>query len=124
MADWPQEEAKMISRCLTFVCFLAATFALPAHGADPAKGRELFTSICAKCHSLDPAEVDKRGPHLSGLFERRYGSVEGFPYRMVWPDADPLWTKKDLNSYLEIHRIPEADQRADIIEYLFEATRN
>ena len=91
---------------------------------DPAKGQAVFTSICAKCHSLDPAESGKRGPHLSGLFERRYGSVEGFPYRMIWPDADPLWTKQDLNSYLEIHRIPDADERADIIECLFEVTRN
>lgn len=117
------QEAEMISKCLTFACFLAVGFVLPAQGADPAKGRELFTSKCTRCHSLDPAEAGKRGPHLSGLFERRYGSVEGFPYRMVWPDADPLWTRRDLNNYLEIHLIPEADQRADIIEYLFEATR-
>ncbi len=114
----------MISKCLAFVCFLAVGVALPAQGADPAKGRELFTSICAKCHSLDPAEAGKRGPHLSGLFEPTYGSVEGFAYPMVWPDAGPLWTKQDLNSYLESHRIPEADERADITEYLFEGTRN
>jgi len=114
----------MKSKCLTFACFLAVAAALPAQGADPAKGRELFTANCARCHSLDPAETGKRGPHLAGLFDRRYGSVEGFAYRMVWPDADPLWTKKDLNSYLEIHLVPEADQRADIIEYLLEATRN
>ena len=82
----------------------------------------MFTSLCAKCHSLDSTELGRRGPHLSGLFQRRYGSVEGFPYRMIWKDADPVWTKENLDDYLEIHRIPEPDERAHVIEYLFEAT--
>ena len=104
--------------------FLAATAAvvasatIPAMAAEEQRGEALFGQYCAKCHGFDPAATDKRGPHLKGLFERRYGSVEGFPYRMVWPDADPVWTEAQLHAYLEIHRIPEADERADVIAYL------
>jgi cytochrome c2 len=101
----------------------AMSFALPAPAADPAEGEKLFRNYCAECHSLNPAEPGKRGPHLAHLFERRYGAVEeGFPYRMIWKDADPVWTKENLDDYLEIHRIPEPDERAHLIEYLFEAT--
>lgn len=109
-------------RALVLSLALLATAALPAGADDHARGEALFDQYCAKCHGFNPAATDKRGPHLKGLFERRYGSVEGFPYRMVWPDADPVWTEAQLDAYLEIHRIPEPDQRADIIAYLKRAT--
>jgi len=85
-------------------------------------GRQVFEAYCAKCHSLDPGEPGKRGPHLAGLLQRRYGAVEGFPYRMVWPSADPLWTPDQLNAYLEIHRLAEAAPRAHVIAFLTAAT--
>lgn len=109
-------------RVLLLSLALLVAAALPALAGDAARGEALFGQYCAKCHGFDPAATDKRGPHLKGLFERRYGSVEGFPYRMVWPDADPVWTEAQLGVYLEIHRIPEPDQRADIIAYLKRAT--
>nr|MDJ0972549.1 c-type cytochrome [Kiloniellales bacterium] len=71
------------------LAFLA--LALPASAGDAAKGRADFEARCTKCHSLDPTASGYRGPHLARLFERRYGAVEGFPYRMVWTDANPLW---------------------------------
>ena len=96
--------------------------ALPVAAGDAAKGRTYFEDRCAKCHSFDPSALDKRGPHLAGLLERRYGAVEGFPYRMVWTDANPLWTREHLNNYLEIHGVFEAEDRDDLIEYLVQAT--
>lgn len=85
---------------------------------DAALGRQVFGAYCAKCHSFDPAEAGKRGPHLAGLLTRRYGSVPGFPYRMVWPLADPVWTTEQLDAYLEIHRLAEPKIRADLIAFL------
>jgi len=111
---------------------LAALLALSLSGAlvraaekpagDAATGRQVFGAYCAKCHSFDPAETGKRGPHLAGLLQRRYASVPGFPYRMVWPLADPAWTAEQLDAYLEIHRLAEAKPRADLIAFLVAAT--
>ena len=43
---------------------------------------------------------------------------------MVSTDANPLWTREHLNSYLEIHGVFEAEDRANLIEYLAEATKD
>ena len=104
-------------------CVLALALAQTATAADPSGGAALFESRCAMCHSLDPSEAGTRGPHLSGLFQRRYGAVKGFPYRMVWTAADPVWTRAHLDGYLEIHRLPEAAERSAMIDYLEQATR-
>jgi cytochrome c len=89
---------------------------------DAAAGRKAFEAYCARCHSLDPTERGKRGPDLAGLLQRRYGAVAGFPYRMVWPQADPKWTPAHLDAYLEIHRLAEPQVRADVIAFLVAAT--
>lgn len=114
-------------------CVFAALLALGlsaglARAAEPpagdaAAGRKVFDAYCAKCHSFDPAETGKRGPHLAGLLQRRYGAVAGFPYRMVWPLADPVWTVEQLHAYLEIHRLAEPRLRADVIAFLVAATK-
>lgn len=111
-------------RSLLFFLALLLPMAGPGLAAepDPERGATLFQSHCAKCHGFDPADQSKRGPHLKGLFARRYGSVEDFPYRMVWPEADPVWTAEHLDNYLEIHRLPEPEQRADVIAFLRRAT--
>lgn len=109
-------------KSLLLTVLLLATVALPTAGADTLRGREIFIANCTSCHSLDPEETGKRGPHLAGLFERRYGAVQGFPYRMVWTEADPHWTEAQLNAYLEIHRLPEPDAREEVIEFLVLAT--
>ena len=114
---------------------VALVFALGASGARAAEppagdiapgdakvGRQVFQAYCAKCHSLDPKERGKRGPHLAGLLQRRYAAVEGFPYRMVWPLAYPKWTPEHLDTYLEIHRLAEPKLRADAIAFLDAAT--
>lgn len=109
-------------RCLLLVFVLLPLLAGPAQTADPVRGEMLFLGHCTKCHGFDPADLSKRGPHLQGLFNRRYGSVKGFYYRMVWPEADPVWTAAHLDNYLDIHRLPEASERADVIAYLRRAT--
>lgn len=106
--------------------FLAVLFLIPVAlcpaDAEALQGREVFIANCASCHSLDPDEIGKRGPHLAGLFARRYGAVEGFSYRMVWTAADPLWTEAQMDAYLEIHRLPEPVSRSEVIAFLVVAT--
>ena len=111
-------------RSITTAASLLVSLAvsLPVAAGDAAKGRSYFEDRCTKCHSFDPSDSGKRGPHLAGLLERKYGAVEGFTYRMVWTDANPLWTREHLNNYLEIHGVFEAGDRDDLIEYLVEAT--
>ena len=87
------------------------------------EGRGLFENDCAACHTLKADEPAKRGPHLEGLFSRRYGAVEGFPYRMVWKKADPVWTVESLDDYLVIHGRYDDAERGILIRYLREATR-
>ena len=85
-------------RSLLLSVMLLATVAWSTSTADTLRGREVFIANCTSCHSLNPEETGKRGPHLAGLFERRYGAVEGFPYRMVWTEADPHWTSVQLDA--------------------------
>ena len=107
---------------LTALLLCALAGAGGALAADAAKGKALFESDCANCHTLQRSEPSKRGPHLENLFSRRYGAVEGFEYRMVWTEADPTWTPQHLNNYLNIHGRFDTASRDDLIEYLKRAT--
>lgn len=109
-------------KSLFLAVILLTTVTVSPVGADALEGREVFIAQCARCHSLDPEELGKRGPHLADLFARRYGAVKGFPYRMVWTAADPLWTETQLDAYLEIHRLSEPEARAAVIAFLVSAT--
>ena len=110
-------------RFLAIFILMVMVGARGASAADAAKGKALFESDCANCHTLHKNEPAKRGPHLENLFNRRYGAVEGFEYRMVWTAADPTWTPEQLNAYLNIHGRFDVAGREDLIEYLKEATK-
>lgn len=113
----------LASRYLVILPLLATLGASGALAADTARGKALFESDCANCHTLTKAETAKRGPHLENLFSRRFGAVEGFEYRMVWTEADPTWTPEHLNNYLNVHGRFDMAGRADLIEYLKRATQ-
>jgi len=93
---------------------------------DPVAGRELFTTVCAECHSLDRSNV---GPPLAGVVGRAAGSVAGYPYSAALAHADLVWTPETLDRWLENpqalvpgalmpYRLPDAVRRGDIIAYL------
>lgn len=42
---------------------------------------------------------------------------------MVWTKVDPTWTPEQLDADLEIHGRFEREGRADLIEFLKEATK-
>ena len=65
----------------------------------------------------------RRGPHLAGLFTRAPGAVKGFPYRIKFRIAGPVWTAADLDAWIAFHARVGQDERSDLIAYLARATR-
>ncbi len=71
---------------------------------DARRGEEVFLSQCSGCHQIGIGAVNKIGPQLNGIFGRRAGVVEGFPYSkgMHRMSGDGLtWTLETLDPYLE-----------------------
>jgi cytochrome c len=122
---------------VVMICFVAVvvgavvstTGAVAAGGTsvgDPIRGKTLFEKRCGGCHSLD---MDKEGPRLRNVYGRKAGSVPSFKYSDSLKAATHTWDAPFLNKWLtdtesvvpdnnmDFH-VPNADERADIIEYL------
>lgn len=123
-AGHPASPLRMfVTRTVMLAALLCAIIARPALADETAAGKAIFDGDCANCHTLKASETAKRGPHLENLMQRRFGAVEGFPYRMVWTEADPRWTPKHLDDYLVIHGRADDAGRKALIDYLIVATR-
>ena len=106
---------------------IATAGAAHAEG-DAAKGKKVVRK-CAACHSLEPGKK-KLGPHLSGLINRKSGTVAGFKYSKAMRTADIVWDEETLDTYLVKPRqflkgtrmafpgLKKAQDRADLIAYL------
>ena len=94
-----------------------------AHAALPTA----YTA-CAACHSEDGK--NGLGPTLRGVYGRKAGSAAGFRYSPAMKKSAIVWDDKSLDSYLADTQkaipgntmpfpgVPDAAQRAAIIEYL------
>jgi len=98
---------------------------------QPERGRELYESRCFACHSIDANRV---GPMHKNLFGRTAGSVESFDYSPAVRASEIVWNEATLNAWLTnpedlipgqkmSYSVPDAQDRADIIAYLRDATR-
>ncbi|MEM7690090.1 MAG: cytochrome c family protein [Pseudomonadota bacterium] len=95
---------------------------------DAAAGGKIFVK-CKTCHVLEEG-VNRVGPHLYGVVGREAGSVDGFNYSTANAESGITWTKDVLFDYLEAPQtylkgtrmafpgIKDAQERADLIEYL------
>jgi cytochrome c len=106
---------------------------------DPAtmdNGERQFMRKCSICHALTPGPSRKAGPTLYGVFGRPAGSVEGYFYSPTLEGSDITWTEETINALFDQgpdHYIPGskmpmqviagADDRADLIEFLAQATK-
>lgn len=103
-----------------------------AADGDAARGAEIYQR-CAACHAL---EHDRVGPRHCGLFSRRAGSLPGYAYSTAMKKYGVTWNAETLDRFLEnpLKTVPgtkmgyagvkDAQERADLIAYLAEATRD
>lgn len=125
----------MVHRAASVLVLIAILLgcALPALAQGSTnEGRRQFQP-CAVCHSFKPGE-DRFGPSLAGVFGRRAGAVEGFPYSPALKAAGLVWDEATLARWIEAPArlvpgstmnfpgVPDARARADLIAYLREAS--
>jgi cytochrome c len=119
---------------LTAVATVALTLAqgAPALGADgdPTRGEQLYRR-CQGCHSIDANRV---GPRHAGLFGRHAGSLDDYNYSDAMRASGVVWDETTLDQFLTAPRkfipgtkmpfagIADAQERADLIAYLKQAT--
>ena len=97
-------------------------------------GQKVFF-LCQACHNLKKGEPHKVGPNLHGIFGKKAGTAEGFPYSEALKNSDIVWNEKHIRNWLMKPNdyIPgttmafvgiedEAKQTA-LIEYLKEQTK-
>lgn len=99
---------------------------------DAERGATLF-SQCSGCHEVGPGAKNRIGPHLNGVFDRRAGAVEGFPYSkslMRAANDGLIWDLERLDAYIENPRalvsgtrmsfrgIEDPEERRDVLAYL------
>lgn len=94
--------------------------------ADPERGKALYESRCAGCHSLDQ---DRIGPRHRGLIGRKAGAVEGFEYSPALRASRIVWSAQTLGAWLTNperlipgqrmnYSVGDAADRAALIAYL------
>jgi cytochrome c len=111
------------------VCLTAAAHA----DGDSAKGKKVFAK-CMACHAVE-AGKNKVGPSLHSIFGRKAGTVEGFTYSDAMKNSGITWNEAELDKYLTNPKkdipgnkmafpgLPKADDRANVIAFLKEATQ-
>lgn len=64
---------------------------------EQVRAGEAVYARCLACHALG---YDRTGPRHCGLFGRRAGSVEGFPYSEAMKRSGIIWNRKTLDRFL------------------------
>lgn len=112
--------------------------ALRSFQRDPAtmsNGERQFARKCSICHTLTLDGGRRAGPSLHGVFGRRAGSLDGYIYSDALTGSDLVWSAETLDklfdlgpdhytpgSKMPMQRIVRAEDRADLIAYLKQAT--
>lgn len=123
---------RVVCRLLA-VLLLVGPAARAAEG-DPVRGAEIYKR-CLACHSLAHNRV---GPRHCGLFGRRAGSLPGYAYSAAMKKygMTVTWNAETLDHFLQnpLEVVPgtkmgyagvkDAQERADLIAYLAQATRD
>lgn len=93
---------------------------------DAGRGKQVFASRCAGCHTL---EQNREGPKLAGIFGRPSGTAPGYISSFALTKAAVKWDDQSLDKWLAnpeslvpmnnmYFHVAKADQRRDLIAYL------
>lgn len=98
-------------------------------------GARQFARKCSVCHTLTPSSKRRAGPTLYGVFGRKVGAVDGYPYSEELLHMDLVWNEDTIDrlfrdgpdvvtpgSKMPIQRIQRDADRQDLIVYLKKAT--
>ncbi len=120
--------ASLCAWMLLFLVFpvFGAPAGVSAASGNADNGKLLFEKRCGGCHSLDQ---DKEGPRLRNVYERKAGSIRSFKYSDSLKTSTVVWNEATLDKWLTdtesvipdndmTFRVPNAAERADIIQYL------
>lgn len=118
------------------ICGLAALAMLavspPGHPetGDPVRGEAIY-GRCMACHAL---AYNRTGPRHCGLFGRRAGSLPDFNYSDAMRHSGIIWDTATLDrfltspttvvtgTYMGYAGVTDAQERADLISWLKQAT--
>lgn len=124
----------IIAALIAAVVITGAAPLSPSLAEDIERGRELYGE-CESCHGLEPGR-HRVGPSLHGVFGREAGTAPGFRrYSQTMRDSGVVWNAETLSAYIAdptgflsgtrkaFSGLGSAEDRADLIAYLREATQ-
>ncbi len=98
-------------------------------------GELQFARKCSVCHTLVRDGEHRAGPSLYGIFGRKVGSLEGYPYSRALREADFVWDEGKIadlfdhgpdvvtpGSKMPIQRLKSVADRDALIAYLKRST--
>lgn len=99
------------------------------------RGAQVFRA-CAACHTLTPADGNRAGPTLHGIFGRRIATAPGYAFSPALKGMDIVWSKETVaklfeigpNAYTPGTKMPEqtigsAADRQALVDWLEKVTR-
>lgn len=89
--------------CLLVLGASALALANPVVAQDARNGEQVFRK-CRACHAAGPGAVNKVGPQLNGVVDRKAAIAAGFNYSDAMKKAGAagfVWSEDNLDQYLE-----------------------
>ncbi|MFM9914375.1 MAG: c-type cytochrome [Rhizobacter sp.] len=111
---------------------IAGAFLMPAlcqAAGDAKAGSDVFAGQCAECHSLKEGK-NKKGPSMFAIVGRKAASIADFKYSDAMKASGFQWTAAQIDAYITLPKkavpggtmkfdgLPDAKERADLIEFL------
>jgi cytochrome c len=123
---------KMISRTVLPLLVVAAASSLSLQAraaADVEKGKDVFATECAECHSAREGK-NKKGPSLFGVVGRKAATVADASYSDALKASGIIWTPDKIDAYVTAPKklvpggkmkydgLTSAAERAELLAYL------
>lgn len=118
----------IINRLLALL--LLAGAALPAMAAgDVEKGKDVFSTECAECHSVREGK-NKKGPSMFAVVGRKSATVADATYSDALKGSGIVWTADKIDAYVTAPKkivpggkmkydgLASGAERADLLAYL------